>query len=266
MRIRSLTAWSIAIGSAVLPSLCLADVPPELRKTLESRYPEVKVLDVQPSPLAGLYEVFLGDSIVYSDATGDYLLLGSLMDTKNQRDLTLERVDALNAIDFESLPLDRAIKVVKGNGKRRLAVFSDPDCPYCRQLEKEMTELTDITVYTFLFPIAEIHPDATPKSRAIWCSPDRSQAWSAWMTEGKPPAPGSTCKDDPVDELQELGRKLRVGSTPTLYLADGKRVMGTRPAKELDSLLDAASAPRATASAAADTPHRQDGSSPRQAR
>jgi thiol:disulfide interchange protein DsbC len=267
MKIRSLTTWSIALGSTLLSGACLAgpaqaDVSATLQKTLEARYPDVKVIDVQPAPVAGLFEVFTGDTIVYADASGDHLFVGSLMDTKTQRDLTLERVDARNTIDFGALPFASAIKTVKGDGRRRLAVFSDPDCPYCKRLEKELATLTDTTIYTFLFPISELHPDAVPKSRAIWCAPDPDQAWIQWMNEGKPPPLKTGCKEDPIDELQALGHKLRVGSTPTLYFADGRRVVGSKPAAELDALLNESSAAAPTSDSAG-TPNRPGGNSPR---
>jgi thiol:disulfide interchange protein DsbC len=236
----------IALGCTLLSVSSFAAEKADIaaiQKTLESRYPDVRVIDVMPGPLPGLYEVFMGDSIVYSDATGDRLFVGSLMDTKTKQDLTQERVDARNTIDFATLPFARAIKVVKGNGKRQLAVFSDPDCPYCQRLERELSKMNDVTIYTFLFPIDELHPDATPKSRAIWCAPDRTATWLQWMTERKPPPPKSECKDDPVAELQALGQKLHVGSTPTLYLADGRRVVGAKSAAELDALLNESKSP-----------------------
>jgi thiol:disulfide interchange protein DsbC len=190
--------------------------------------------------MPGVYEVFLGDQIVYTDASADYLLMGPLVDTQTRKNLTEARLSQHGRINFHSLPFDRAIKVVKGNGSRQFAVFSDPDCPYCQQLEKTLLSVNDVTMYVFLYPIAALHPQSPAKARSIWCAKDRSQAWSQWMHQQKLPQ-GASCKDDPVEELQQLGDKLRVNSTPTLFFANGERVAGAVPAAELEKLLTAPS-------------------------
>lgn len=253
-----LTARCIpALVAAALPILCGAATPPGdasavVRETLKSRFPDVQILNVQPAVMPGLYEVFTGDSIAYADATGDHLFVGSMLDTRTKRDLTAERVDELNSIDFSTLPLDRAIKTVKGDGSRKLAIFSDPDCPFCQKLEHELTSITDVTIYTFLYPLASIHPDAPAKAHAIWCAKDRTQAWSDWMLARKAPTAAATCDGDPIEELQALGRKLRINSTPTLFVGTGKRFGGTLEAAKLDQMLGkAASAPTAGAAAGA---------------
>jgi thiol:disulfide interchange protein DsbC len=242
MQSRSLLAGLAAIGFSTLVFAASAatpaaqDVPTVIRETLAKRFPAVKVIDVRPGPVAGLYEVFTGDSIAYSDATGDHLFVGSLVDTRNQRDLSAEAMDARLAIDFASLPLERAIKTVKGNGSRKLAVFSDPDCPFCQQLEHELAGISDVTIYTFLFPIAQLHPGAPAKAHAIWCSTDRAATWKSWMIDQKAPE-GASCDNDPVEEIQALAQKLRVNSTPVLYTGSGKRFGGTLPAAQLEKLL-----------------------------
>jgi thiol:disulfide interchange protein DsbC len=233
----------IALMSALISTGASAAAEPqaateELRKTLQSRFPNIRIVDVQPAPVAGLFEVFTGQSIAYTDRAGDYLFTGSLIDTRTREDISAERLDQRNSIDFASLPRERAIKIVKGNGHRELAVFSDPDCPYCQQFEKELASMTDITVYIYLYPIADLHPQAHARARSIWCSKDREHAWTQWMLEKKP-ADGKEdgCDGDPVDELVDLGRKLNVTSTPTLFFVNGRKVGGTIAAARLEQLL-----------------------------
>jgi len=220
-----------------------------LKQTLQSRFQDIRIIDVKPSPVAGLFEVYTGDMISYVDGTGNFLLVGSLMDTRTRRNLTADRVNERNAVSFDTLPLAQAIKVVKGNGKRRMAVFSDPDCPYCQQLEKQLASVSDVTIYTFLFPIASLHPDATHKAHAIWCAKDRGTTWTQWMQKHQPlPAtPAKPCKDDPIEALQALGDKLYVGSTPTLFFASGKRIAGAIPAAQIEQRLNEVAAPKTAA-------------------
>ena len=223
------------------------DVAATIRQNIESRFPGSHVLDVQPSAIPGLYEVFTGDQIVYSDAAGDYLILGSMLDTQTKQNLTEARLNDRGKIDFGVLPLERAIKIVKGNGSRKFAVFSDPDCPFCQQLEKTLLSVNDITMYVFLFPIASLHPQAPAKAHAIWCAADRAQAWEQWMHEKKLP-PARTCNGDPIDALQKLGDTLHINSTPTLFFVNGRRIAGAIPAAELEKDLAASGSPKASAS------------------
>jgi thiol:disulfide interchange protein DsbC len=212
-----------------------------LKKTIEATYPKVRVQSITKTPYTGLYEVFLDGQIIYTDEKLSFLIVeGRLIDPKNKRDITAERLDELTKVNFAALPLDKAIKVVKGNGSRKLVVFSDPDCPYCKKLEqKDLIGITDVTVYTFLYPLEELHPDAANKSRTIWCSQDKGKAWQEWMLNGQ--LPKSKECDAPIDEVASLGRKLGITSTPTLIFENGKRVLGAYPAKEIEKLLDAAS-------------------------
>jgi thiol:disulfide interchange protein DsbC len=210
-----------------------------LKKTIESTYPKVRVQSVTKTPFNGLYEVFLDGQIIYTDEKFSYLITdGRLIDPKNRRDLTSERMDELTRVDFGSLPLAQAVKVVKGNGSRKMAVFSDPDCPYCKKLEKELIGVNDVTIYTFLYPLDGLHPDAANKSRAIWCAPDRSKAWQEWILNGQLPKGVASC-DAPIKEVAELGRKLGISSTPTLIFADGKRLLGAYPSKDIENALNA---------------------------
>jgi thiol:disulfide interchange protein DsbC len=222
------------------------DVAAAIRKNIESRFPGAHVLDVQPSAVPGLYELFMGDQIVYADATGNHLIVGSMLDTQTKQNLTEASLNEHGKIDFNALPLARAIKIVKGNGSRKFAVFSDPDCPFCQELEKSLLSVTDITMYVFLFPIAALHPQAPAKAHAIWCAPDRAAAWNDWMHEKKLPA-ARTCSGDPIDALQKLGDELHINSTPTLFFANGKRLAGALPAPELEKDLAAFSSPKAGA-------------------
>lgn len=211
-----------------------------IKKTIEARFPGISVLDVQPAPIPGLYEVYVGDRIVYADDHADYVIMGPMLDTEARKNLTEEHMNARATIDFRSLPLERAVKVVKGDGSRRFAVFSDPDCPYCQRLESSLLAVNNFTMYVFLYPIAALHPEATAKAHAIWCARDRARAWNQWMHEKKLPAAGaSACSGDPIEELQKLGDRLHVNSTPTLFFTDGRRVAGAIPTSEIEKLLAA---------------------------
>ena len=151
------------------------------------------------------------------------LFRSRLVDPKTKKDLTSTRLEALRQVDFNSLPMDQAIKVVKGNGERKVAVFSDPDCPFCRKLEKEgLATITDVTVYTFLFPLEGLHPKAADKAKVIWCSPDRVKAWNDWILNGQLPKGSAECTT-PLEKNAALGRKLGISSTPTLIFENGKR-------------------------------------------
>ncbi len=209
-----------------------------LKKALEAAYPKIKVHGVAKTPFNGMYEVFLGDEIIYTDEKLSFLIVeGRLIDAKTRKNLTAERMEELTKVDFNTLPLNQAIKVVKGNGSRKLVVFSDPDCPYCKQLEQQsLLGLNNVTIYTFLYPLEALHPDAANKSKAIWCSPDRARAWQEWMLNDQLPKGNVAC-NTPVEETADLGRKLGVRGTPLLIFSNGKRVSGALPAQEIESRL-----------------------------
>ena len=247
MKKNPLSAWLIAVGAAFVANVCLAAepaaaVPAGLTKTLQERYPEIQIVDVRPSPLPGLYEIFTGAGIVYADGTGDHLLAGPLIDTRTRRNLTSDRVDERNTINFSALPLDLAIKSVKGDGRRRMAVFADPDCPFCKKLEKALISVDNVTVYVFLYPIPELHPGAVAKARKIWCSADRATTWTTWMREGTLAGTNEDCKPIPLDELQALAGKLHVAGTPTIFFPSGRRVGVALTAPEIEKLLDSEAA------------------------
>ena len=213
-----------------------------IRRTLEPRL-GVKIEGVQPAPVPGLFEVRFrtpeGVQVVYVDATGNYVIQGKIFDLRAERDLTEERLRKLNAIKFDSLPLDLAVKVQRGNGKRVVAMFSDPYCPACRQFERSLAQIDNMTVYVFMYPV--IRPENADHSRMVWCAPDRAKAWLDLAAAPKPKLPDARAScGDPVDKVLKLGRSLGVNSTPTLILANGERVAGGLSASDLQNLLDQA--------------------------
>jgi thiol:disulfide interchange protein DsbC len=229
---------------ALLSAFATAAVADEasLKKAVESAYPKFKVEKVTKTPYAGLYEVFMGGQIIYTDEKMSFLIAeGRLVDPKTKKDLTGERLEELTKIDFSTLPLNQAIKVVKGNGSRKLVVFSDVDCPFCKRLERnELVNITDVTIYTFLYPIEQLHPDAANKSKLIWCAKDRVKAWEDWILRDQLASAAGSC-DVPLEKVGELARKVGVTSTPTLIFADGKRMLGAQPYKEIERMLASAS-------------------------
>jgi thiol:disulfide interchange protein DsbC len=213
----------------------------EARRAVQALAPEVKIVSITAAPVAGLYEVVIdgprGPAVVYASTKGDHVIVGELLDVKQRRNLTDERMEKLTAVKFDSLPLNQAIKVVKGNGKRKLVVFSDPDCPFCKKLEPELAKLNDVTIYTFPYPLP-MHPDAARKSKLVWCAKDRVQAWDDLMLRGRLPANGRTDCGDPVEANLALGQKLRIEGTPALIFADGRRVPGYVEAANIEQLLN----------------------------
>lgn len=229
------------IGFASYSSFALADEA-SVKKAVEAAYPKFKVESVTKTPYAGLYEVFMAGQIIYTDEKMSFLIAeGRLVDPKTKKDITGDRLEELTKIDFSSLPLEQAIKVVKGNGSRKLVVFSDVDCPYCKRLERnELSNITDVTVYTFLYPLQQLHPDAPAKSKSIWCATNRVKAWENWILNDQLPKTTGNC-EVPLEKVGELARKIGVTSTPTLIFANGKRMMGAQPYKEIEAaMLEAA--------------------------
>ena len=206
-----------------------------VRKNMEAFIGAPAVESVTKTPYGGLYEVLLKNGqLVYSDEKGSFIVDGSVIDMKTRRDVTQARLNELAAIDFSTLPLDQAIKQVKGKGTRVIASFEDPNCGYCKRLAKELAGMDDVTIYTFLYPI--LSPDSTSKSNNIWCAKDRAKAWNSWILDGKVPA-DADCDVNTVAKNVELGQKLRITGTPTLFLAAGRRIGGYVPAAELEKAL-----------------------------
>ena len=207
-----------------------------VKKAIAEKFPDAGG-NIEVSKTAfGWYEVYAGGRLFYTDDDVNYFFLGNIVDAKSMSNITQQRLQKLSAIKFDSLPLDYAIKTVKGNGKRKVAVFSDPDCPYCKRLEKDLAKVTDVTIYTFLYPIPSLHPDATRKSKLIWCAPNRQKAWDDYMLRGEL-APEKSC-DTPIEEIQTVGQKHKMNGTPTLVFADGRVVPGAIPASDMETYLN----------------------------
>ena len=221
-----------------LLSLGLSAVAQEatIRKNLAERIPQLQAIDeVNKSPMAGLYEVRVnGTEIYYTDAEANFLVQGSLIDTKQRRNLTEERVDKLTAINFEALPFKDAFTIVRGNGKRRLAVFQDPNCGYCKRFERDLQKLNHVTIHMFLYPI--LSADSNEKSKNIWCAKDRVKAWQDWMVRDQAPV-AANCDASAIARNIDIGRKFKITGTPTLVFVDGSRVPGAISVAEVEKHL-----------------------------
>lgn len=214
-----------------------ADVAKSIAANLKQRYPATRIDQVVPSPLPGIYEVVMGRNVAFSDAEGRYFIFGHLYDMQSQRDLTAERKEALAKIDWSVLPLENSIKFVSGKGERVLAVFSDPDCPYCKKVEAELAKLDNVTIYLFPFPIQSLHPNAVAMSTVIWCAKDRAQAWRDALTGGKLVGKGDC--ENPIAANVALAERLGINGTPTLIARDGRLLPGAASADRISAWLDA---------------------------
>ena len=222
----ALAAWSAQAQEATI------------RKNLAERIPQMQKIDeVTRSPMPGLFEVRVNNDIFYSDAEGNFLIQGSLIDTRQRRNLTEERIDKLSAISFDSLPLKDAFTIVRGTGKRKLAVFEDPNCGYCKRFERDLQKVDNVTIYLFLYPI--LGADSAEKSKLIWCAKDPAKAWQEWMVRDHAlSASGSApCDTEALTRNVELGRKHKISGTPTLLFADGSRVPGAISAAQVEKYL-----------------------------
>jgi thiol:disulfide interchange protein DsbC len=207
-----------------------------IKKLVESRLGDgAKVDSITKTPYSGLYEVRIGTDILYTDAKVDYLFIGRVIDTKTMQDRTRARVDEISKIKFADLPFDSALKMVKGNGKRVIAVFEDPNCGYCKRFRQTLGEMDNVTVYTFMYNI--LAEDSAVKSRNIWCSADRAKAWDEWMLNGKAPAAAPANCTAPNDKIFELGKKMKITGTPTIFFTDGTRIPGAVDLKALEGKL-----------------------------
>ncbi|MCS0587943.1 DsbC family protein [Massilia norwichensis] len=208
-----------------------------IKKNIEPRLGGAKIESIKETPYGGLYEVRVAGDILYTDKKGEYLVIGHVYDTKTTRDLTRERIDEINKIKFSDLPLGDAIKQVKGDGKRVIAVFEDPNCGYCKRLRQTtLKDLDNVTIYTFMYNI--LSEDSFEKSKNIWCAPDRSKAWDDWMIGGKAaPAAAPNCAT-PNDKVLALGQKLKIQGTPAIFFADGSRIPGAVDLATLEKKLE----------------------------
>ena len=236
------TTLSALLLTVALPALANEAV---IRKAFTERMPTApKIDEVRPSPVPGLWEVRIGNEVRYTDPTGSFLVEGEIYDLKAKKNLTEERVAQLNRVDFANLPFKDALVWKNGNGKRRIAVFADPNCGYCKRFEKSLQELKDVTVYTFLIPI--LGGDSLEKSRAIWCSKDNTAAWLGWMLRNEQPAKAAAgCDSAAVERNLALSRKLNVNGTPAIVLEDGNRIPGAVGAVAQERRLQLLAAPAA---------------------
>ena len=209
-----------------------------IRKTLAERIPQLEKIDeVRTTPMTGLYEVRTGTDVFYTDAKGNFLIQGELIDTKARRNLTEDRIAKLSAVDFSALPLKDAFVTVRGDGKRQLVVFADPNCGYCKRFERDLQKIDNVTVHTFLYPI--LSPDSAEKSNNVWCAKDRTAAWDDWMLRDKTPTSAS-CDTTALQRNLAFGKKHKITGTPTLILSDGSRVPGAIAAADLEKRLTSA--------------------------
>jgi thiol:disulfide interchange protein DsbC len=226
-----------ALFATQIASASEADVRKNIQSWLGANAPKVE--NVRKLDGTGLYEVQIDGDLIYTDEKVSYIFVGGdVVDGKTRKSLTEERKQQLSQIKFSDLPLNLAVKQVKGNGKRVVATFEDPNCSYCRKLAKELQGVNDVTIYTFLYPI--LSPDSSEKAKNLWCAGDRVKAWNDLMIDGKQPA-SANC-DHPTDKVTALGRKLNIRGTPTMFFADGSRVPGYMPVAMLEKALDKGSA------------------------
>ncbi|MCX7249062.1 MAG: DsbC family protein [Burkholderiales bacterium] len=222
--------------AALVTATCALAQEAAIRKNLAERIPQLQKIDeVSKSAMPGLFEIRVnGTEIYYTDSEGNFLLQGNLIDTRQRRNLTEERVDKLTAISFDALPLKDAFTIVRGTGKRKLAVFEDPNCGYCKRFERDLQKVDNVTIHMFLYPI--LSADSTEKSKNIWCTKDRVKAWQDWMVRDKAAATAS-CDISAIERNVEIGRKHKITGTPTLIFADGTRVPGAITAAQVEKYL-----------------------------
>lgn len=224
-----------ALSTLCLPALAQQEA--NVKKILEAKL-GTPITSVTKSGYMGLYEVYLDNQIIYTDERVTAILAGNLIDTKTMTSVTDQRMQKLNAIKFSDLPLDQAIKQVKGDGSRVLATFEDPNCGYCKRLAQDLAKLDNVTLYIFLYPI--LSEDSVQKSKRIWCSPDRALAWNNWIIDAKAPTGKDDCDTSAITRNQEFGQKKRITGTPTIFFANGERVAGALPLASLEQKLKAA--------------------------
>ncbi len=227
---------NLLLGALIGCSLLVSAQEVLIRKNLAERVPQLQKIDeVSKSAMPGLYEIRVnGTEILYTDAEGNFLVQGNLIDTRQRRNLTEERIDRLTAIAFDALPLKDAFTIVRGNGKRKLAVFEDPNCGYCKRFERDLQKINNVTVYLFLYPI--LSPDSTEKSKHIWCAKDKGKAWQDWMVHDRLPTAAS-CDTTALERNLEIGQKHKITGTPTLIFADSRRVPGALTTDQIEKML-----------------------------
>lgn len=232
----------LGLTLALMASVAAQAQEAAIRKNLVERLPTLpKIEEVSKTPMTGLFEVRVsGNDIYYTDADGSFLIQGHLIDTRAKKNLTEERLDKFNLVAFDSLPLNDAFTIVRGNGKRKMAVFEDPNCGYCKRFERDLQKVNDVTIHLFLMPI--LGPESSVKSKAVWCAKDKAKAWADMMLREQKLAPGN-CDAAALTRNIEFGEQHRITGTPTLIFADGKRVPGAIGAQQVEQYLAQAKAP-----------------------
>jgi len=231
---------TLRAAAAVLLAACFASAAfadeAAIRKNLAERIPDFpKIDEVQKTGMPGIYEIRVGTDILYTDENGSYLIQGEVIDTKTRANLTEQRIAKLTAIDFKSLPLKDAIVWKQGTGERKLVVFADPNCGYCKKFERDLQEVKNVTVYTFLYPI--LGGDSPEKSKAIWCAKDNTKAWRDWMIKGTPAENSPNCDISALQRNSAFGKKHRINGTPGLVFEDGSQRAGALNADTIEKLL-----------------------------
>lgn len=232
---------ALTAAVALTATAALADEA-AIRKSLTERMPNLpKIDEINKTPVAGIYEIRIGNEIIYSDENGNHLIEGALFDTRTKTDLTKARIDKFTAVSFADLPLKDAIVFKQGNGSRKVALFTDPNCGYCKRMEKDLQNVKDVTIYAFIIPI--LGADSMAKAKDAWCAKDATTTWRSWMIDGKalPRSAASKCDTSAIDRNLAFARKYRIQSTPALIFEDGSRVPGAIPLQQVEKqLADAA--------------------------
>jgi thiol:disulfide interchange protein DsbC len=210
-----------------------------VKAALMKKYPEIPVESVTKTPVAGIYEAFANGQLIYTDENATYLFVNAnLIDTEKKANLTEERMGKLTAIRFDQLPLNLAVKKVKGKGTRKLAYFADPNCGYCKKFEQDLTKINDVTIYVFLYPV--LGPDSLEKAKSIWCSKDKIKAWDDQLVNNIAPTAAGTCDTSSIDKTLAFGKQKNITGTPTMFFVDGQRVPGAIPGEMIEQRLAAA--------------------------
>ncbi len=232
MRTTAAIVCILFLGLASTDAIAGQAVDKNIEKNIRQRLADVPVDWVKPSPIKGLYEIRSGSNIYYVDATGEHVIAGNIFDTSTKENLTAARLEEINRVNWDSLPLNKAI--VSGNPKGTpIAIFTDPDCPYCRRLEKELQDIKTLKIYTFLYPLEGLHPNARAKAEAIWCARDRHKALLDVMLRDQ--KPGKANCETPVADIIALGNRLGIHGTPSIIAHDGRRISGLVPADRLEA-------------------------------
>ncbi|NHC60902.1 DsbC family protein [Paenalcaligenes suwonensis] len=230
--------FSVGLGVAGTAQAQSTDYP-EVRQKLEATFVDIAIDEIRPTPFPGLLEVRIGNELVYVNPEVDFLMQGSLVDVKQRIDLTSQRKEELNKVDFSQLPLDKAIKTVKGDGSRQMVVFEDPNCIYCKKLHTEIKDMDNVTIYSMMYPI--LSPDSATKAESIWCAENPNQALSDWMLSGTEPT-ARTC-EHPIKDILAAGMSMDIRGTPAIIFEDGSRISGFLPKAQLEAKLAQSSKP-----------------------